>query len=108
MMFNVNDPKAKPLEHARRRALNNQNTSGDRNADVIWLSTEIKGLPGYEDYVNHRRKVQQNTGVVASWEFIALVSRTYFGQPSHITVGHLLVQYSLWLTGVGRPSDQED
>jgi uncharacterized short protein YbdD (DUF466 family) len=103
MMFNVNDPKAKPLEHARRRALNNQNTSGDRNADVIWLSTEIKGLPRYGDYVNHRRKVQQNTGVVASWEFIALVSRTYFGQSSHIPVGHLLVQYSLWLTGVGQP-----
>ncbi|KAJ7895217.1 hypothetical protein B0H14DRAFT_3634951 [Mycena olivaceomarginata] len=87
VMFDVNDPKAKPLEHARRRVLNNQNTSGNRNADVIWLSTEIKGLPGYEDYVNHRRKVQQNTGVVASWEFIALVSRTYFGQPSHITGG---------------------
>ncbi|KAJ7835000.1 hypothetical protein B0H14DRAFT_2590589 [Mycena olivaceomarginata] len=55
--------------------------------DVTWLSTEIKGLPGYEDYVNHRCKVQQNAGVAASWELITLVPRTYFGQPSHITGG---------------------
>ncbi|KAJ6483069.1 hypothetical protein DFH09DRAFT_1106978 [Mycena vulgaris] len=34
----------------------------------------------YAELLEQRRKVQQNTGVVVSWNFVAVVSETYFGQ----------------------------
>ena len=80
--FDVTNPSAKPLEHARQRAALKNNTNGD----VEWLMAEIKTLPGYSQFVEHRRKVQQNAGIVASWNFMSMVSSTYFKQPSHIAV----------------------
>ncbi|KAJ6491520.1 hypothetical protein DFH09DRAFT_1104968 [Mycena vulgaris] len=55
-------PSPKPLEHARLRAVGNaaRKQSGETNGDV--------------------QKVQENTGVVVSWNFVALISETYFGQ----------------------------
>ncbi|KAJ7022525.1 hypothetical protein C8F04DRAFT_1272534 [Mycena alexandri] len=82
--FNSNDPAAKPLEVARHRVANAAGATGSVNADVAWLAEEIKTLPGYSDFNENRHKVQQNVGVVASWKFVALVSKTYFGNTSHI------------------------
>ncbi|KAJ7858329.1 hypothetical protein B0H13DRAFT_2571612 [Mycena leptocephala] len=84
--FDVSDPNAKPLEVARHRTTNVATTSSNNsgiNADVEWLTAELKTLPGYSDFNKHRHKVQQNSGVVASWQFLALVSQNYFGKPSH-------------------------
>ncbi|KAJ7221677.1 hypothetical protein GGX14DRAFT_388813 [Mycena pura] len=78
--FDVTNPSAKPLEHARQRAALKNNT----NPDIAWLMAEIKTLPGHSQFVDHHRKVQQNAGIVASWNFMSLVSSTYFKQPSHI------------------------
>ncbi|KAJ7223011.1 hypothetical protein GGX14DRAFT_656872 [Mycena pura] len=78
--FDVTDPSAKPLEHARQRAALKNNT----NPDVAWLMAEIKTLPGHPQFVEHCRKVQQNAGIVASWNFVSPVSSTYFKQLSHI------------------------
>ncbi|KAJ7025322.1 hypothetical protein C8F04DRAFT_1269351 [Mycena alexandri] len=82
--FNSNDPAAKPLEVARHRADNAAGTASSINADVEWLAEEIKILPGYSDFNKNRHKVQQNVGVVASWKFVVLVAKTYFGNASHI------------------------
>ncbi|KAJ7150521.1 hypothetical protein C8R43DRAFT_951490 [Mycena crocata] len=82
-IFDVDDPNAKPLDHARRRAVKKSKPPAN-NGDVQWLTAEIKALPGYSDYDEHRRKVQHNPGVVSSWKFMALVSETYYKQPSHI------------------------
>lgn len=84
--FDVSDPNAKPLEVARHRTTNVATTSSNNsgiNADVEWLTAELKTLPGYSDFNKHQHKVQQNSGVVASWQFLALVSQNYFGKPSH-------------------------
>ncbi|KAJ7761354.1 hypothetical protein B0H16DRAFT_1456095 [Mycena metata] len=83
-IFNSNDLAAKPLEVAHRRAADAAGTADSINADVEWLTEEIKTLPGYSDFNENRHKVQQNIGVVASWKFVALVSKTYFGNASHI------------------------
>ncbi|KAJ7934595.1 hypothetical protein B0H13DRAFT_2262548 [Mycena leptocephala] len=66
--FDVSDPNAKPLEVARHRTANVATTSSNKsgiNADVEWLTAELKTLPGYSDFNEHRHK-------------------TYFGKPSHI------------------------
>ncbi|KAJ7938980.1 hypothetical protein B0H13DRAFT_1851152 [Mycena leptocephala] len=84
--FDTRDPNTKPLEVARHRTTNvatSSNNSGS-NADIDWLTAELKTLPGYSDFNERRHKVQQNSGVVASWQFLALVSQNYFGKPSHI------------------------
>ncbi|KAJ7660643.1 hypothetical protein B0H17DRAFT_954027, partial [Mycena rosella] len=82
--FDTKDPNAKPLDHARKRAANKADKEVERNADVEWLIAEIKTLPGYAEFEGSRRKVQNNPGVVASWNFMASVSETYYRQPSHI------------------------
>ncbi|KAJ6628420.1 hypothetical protein B0H10DRAFT_1778157, partial [Mycena sp. CBHHK59/15] len=105
--FDVADPNAKPLEHARLRAANNavnKRNTVEINGDVEWLAAEIKTLPGYSEFEEHRRKVQQNPGVVASWKFMALVSDTYFRQPSHITNKKIQKQSIQQALGVGSTS----
>ncbi|KAJ7931807.1 hypothetical protein B0H13DRAFT_1857769 [Mycena leptocephala] len=91
--LDVGDPNVKPLEFAQQRhAANNaavakagsSSSKAETDADAEWLAAEVKTLPGYSKFDVHRHKVQQNTGVVASWKFIALVSETYFVRPSHI------------------------
>jgi hypothetical protein len=97
--IDVGDLNIKPLEFARQRhAANNaavekpgSSSTAEMDADAKWLAAEIKTLPGYAEFDTHRHKVQQNTGVVASWKFIALVSGTYFGWPSHIPVRNLFL-----------------
>ncbi|KAJ7730432.1 hypothetical protein B0H16DRAFT_210894 [Mycena metata] len=82
--FDSKDPAAMPLEVAHHRAAKAAGMTGGIDADVEWLKEEIKALPGYSDFNDNRHKVQQNVGVVASWKFVALVSKTYFGNTSHI------------------------
>ncbi|KAJ7729463.1 hypothetical protein B0H16DRAFT_1697194 [Mycena metata] len=85
--FNSCEPTIKPLEVARHRA-NTSDVSGpsipSANADIEWLKEEIKTLEGYAHFTQHRHKVQQNVGVIESWRFIALVSKTYSGKLSHV------------------------
>ncbi|KAJ7723760.1 hypothetical protein B0H14DRAFT_3900141, partial [Mycena olivaceomarginata] len=83
--FDVNDPHAKPLEHARRRASAANHPSGaDLNADVAWLKAQLENETGYQDFKDNQRKVQMNPGTVASWKFCADFSQKYFGEVSHV------------------------
>ncbi|KAJ7232919.1 hypothetical protein C8J57DRAFT_1250273 [Mycena rebaudengoi] len=86
--FHVQDGNAKPLEIARQRqqAATTPNNHVDTNGDIQWLTEQIKTLEGYADFQDNRRRVQNNSGVVASWKFMDNVATTYFGQPSHIVI----------------------
>ncbi|KAJ6558626.1 hypothetical protein DFH09DRAFT_1084139 [Mycena vulgaris] len=85
--FDVNDPEAKPLEHARSRAANRpRGSQTDSDADAEWLTEQLKNTLGYEDFKNNQRKVQSNPGVATSWNFIANFSAAYFKQVSHVQV----------------------
>ncbi|KAJ7482810.1 hypothetical protein B0H11DRAFT_2417651 [Mycena galericulata] len=80
-LFDVNDPAAKPLEHARRRTRKAQ-TSADLDAD--WLKEQLKNTTGYEDFKHNQHRVQTNPGVVASWKFVSDFSDKYFGTQSRV------------------------
>ncbi|KAJ7435440.1 hypothetical protein B0H11DRAFT_2367371, partial [Mycena galericulata] len=80
-LFDVNDPAAKPLEHARRRTRKAQ-SSADLDAD--WLKEQLKNTPGYQDFKRNQHRVQTNPGVVASWKFVSDFSDKYFGTQSRV------------------------
>ncbi|KAJ6544715.1 hypothetical protein B0H10DRAFT_1970099 [Mycena sp. CBHHK59/15] len=80
--FDVADPNAKPLEHARQRRASESDIKTD--ADAEWLRIQLRDRPGYQDFKDNQRKVQMNPGVAASWMFIANFSSEFFGEPSHI------------------------
>ncbi|KAJ7654871.1 hypothetical protein B0H14DRAFT_2659412 [Mycena olivaceomarginata] len=78
--FDINDPHAKPLEHARRRAsAANHLSRADSDADVVWLKAQLENETGYQDFKDNQRKVQTNPGTVASWKFCVDFSQKYFG-----------------------------
>ncbi|KAJ7613245.1 hypothetical protein DFH06DRAFT_1344715 [Mycena polygramma] len=83
--FDVGDPTVRPLEVARQRAKTSPSkTAVDHTFDVGWLTEEIKTLPGYSAFNENLHKVQQNSGVVASWRFVGMVSETYHRHRSRI------------------------
>ncbi|KAJ7431159.1 hypothetical protein FB451DRAFT_443183 [Mycena latifolia] len=85
--FDLTDPKAIPLEHARRRAANRptgRNAKDDQDRDTEWLIEQLKSFSGYEDFRSNQRKVQANPRVVKSWKFISNFSARYYKQVSHV------------------------
>ncbi|KAJ7435441.1 hypothetical protein B0H11DRAFT_1937537 [Mycena galericulata] len=66
-LFDVNDPAAKPLEHARRRTRKAQ-SSADLDAD--WLKEQLKNTPGYQDFKRNqhrgRKKIQKKASKMRS------------------------------------------
>ncbi|KAJ7724892.1 hypothetical protein B0H16DRAFT_1698506 [Mycena metata] len=95
--FDVNNPHAKPLEHARSRFSNKKSSKvkDDDDADTVWLREELKTLPGYQDFRDNQRKVQPNPGLVKSWGFIVNASETYFGTVSRVQGRKKMQQQSI-------------
>ncbi|KAJ7665389.1 hypothetical protein DFH06DRAFT_1323783 [Mycena polygramma] len=79
--FNVNDPHAKPLEHARRRPATRFDKS---DADTDWLKEQLENTEGYDEFKSKQRRVQTNPGVVKQWKFIADFCDKHMKQPSRI------------------------
>ncbi|KAJ6480028.1 hypothetical protein C8R47DRAFT_1285387 [Mycena vitilis] len=80
--FNVNDPDAKPLEHARRRSATRV---GKSDADTDWLKEQLENTEGYDEYKSKHRRVQNNPGVVKQWKFIADFCEKHMKQPSRVS-----------------------
>ncbi|KAJ7017765.1 hypothetical protein C8F04DRAFT_1331866 [Mycena alexandri] len=85
VLFDMDDPAWKPLEHARSRtSIKDSSKKKDDDNDVEWLKGKFETLPGYQEFRDNQRKVQTNPGIVRSWGFIANASETYFGKVSHV------------------------
>ncbi|KAF8054909.1 hypothetical protein FPV67DRAFT_1459718 [Lyophyllum atratum] len=83
--YDVNSKDFKPLEQGRKHVKAAKKRRRQCAEDeVAWLQSRATERPGYSDYVNNQGRVQQNTGVVNSWRFIASFSAEYFRKTSGI------------------------